>query len=135
MLTDFLLNLLASFAYDLLKVLPSRFQCQREDLLCDLRGLRNSSIRISPTTACPYSFIRSLFVDGSPRIKEPPIDPHLPAQLAHSLPPTCSKASNSPGRMRPENPAKRPARGDVSITSTSASRRSPARRVYCKESR
>ena len=33
MLTDFLLNLLASFAYDLLKSLPSRFQGQREDRL------------------------------------------------------------------------------------------------------
>jgi hypothetical protein len=37
MLTDFLLNLLASFAYDLLKSLPSHFQGQREDRLRDLR--------------------------------------------------------------------------------------------------
>jgi hypothetical protein len=37
MLTDFLLNLLASLAYDLLKSIPSRFQGQREDLLRDLR--------------------------------------------------------------------------------------------------
>jgi len=29
MMADFLLNLLASFAYDLLKALPSRFQDQR----------------------------------------------------------------------------------------------------------
>jgi hypothetical protein len=37
MMADFLLNLLASFAYDLLKALPSRFQGQQEDLLRDLR--------------------------------------------------------------------------------------------------
>ncbi len=40
MLRDFLLNLLASLAYDLLKSLPSRFQGSRDDLLRDLRDLR-----------------------------------------------------------------------------------------------
>ena len=38
MIDDFLLNLLASFAYDLLKSLPSRFQGSRDDLLRDLRA-------------------------------------------------------------------------------------------------
>jgi hypothetical protein len=38
MLNDFLLNLLASFACDLLKSLPSRFRGRQEDLLRDLRA-------------------------------------------------------------------------------------------------
>ncbi len=38
MLSDFLLNLLASLAYDLLKALPSRFQGSRDDLLRELRA-------------------------------------------------------------------------------------------------
>jgi hypothetical protein len=38
MIADFLLNLLASLAYDLLKALPSRFRGQWEDLLRDLRA-------------------------------------------------------------------------------------------------
>lgn len=40
MMADFLLNLLASFAYDLLKSLPSRFQGSRDDLLREIRDLR-----------------------------------------------------------------------------------------------
>jgi len=36
MIDDFLLNLLASLAYDLLKALPSRFQGSRDDLLREL---------------------------------------------------------------------------------------------------
>jgi hypothetical protein len=38
MIDDFLVNLLASLAYDLLKSLPSRFQGSRDDLLRDLRA-------------------------------------------------------------------------------------------------
>jgi len=38
MIDDFLVNLLASLAYDLLKSLPSRFQGQQEDLLRNLRA-------------------------------------------------------------------------------------------------
>jgi hypothetical protein len=40
MMADFLLNLLASLAYDLLKSLPSHFQGSRDDLLREIRDLR-----------------------------------------------------------------------------------------------
>ncbi len=50
MIADFLLNLLASLAYDLLKALPSRFQGSRDDLLRDLREIRDLRAEIGDVT-------------------------------------------------------------------------------------
>jgi len=57
MIDDFLLNLLASLAYDLLKALPSRFQGQRDDLLCELRDLRADIGHQTRLLEALYSFL------------------------------------------------------------------------------